>query len=74
MFKSQGKDPVEREAEETREGKNKVPGKAESEKIQSTDGEITLMQEERHLFSCNKQEGGEIRSTWRKVHTFDRRS
>lgn len=56
MFKSQRKDPVEREAlirQET-EKIRKVPGAVDSEKIQGTDGEIALMQEERHHFSCKK--------------------
>lgn len=65
----------EREAAETREGKDKSSSwEGESEKRQSTDGAMALLQEEeRHLFSRNKQKGREIRSRCRKVPTLDSR-
>lgn len=74
MLKSRGTDPVEREAAETREGKDKSSSwEGESEKRQSTDGAMALLQGERHLFSRNKQKGREIRSRCRRVRTLDSR-
>lgn len=75
MLKSPGKDLVEQETlmRQEKEEISEVPGKVDSEKIQSTDGGTALMQEERHLLSCNQQKGREIRSRCRKGDTFDRR-
>lgn len=75
MLKSQGQNPAEREKllRREREKISKVPGKVESEKRQGTDGEMALLREERHLFSCNRQKGREMRSRCRKVRTAESR-
>ena len=74
MFKSQGKDHVEREllTRQEREKMSKVPGKVDSEKIQSTQMERLPLCRKKDV-SCNKQKGREVRSRCRKVRTFDGR-